>query len=277
MSLFDVDYINVVYNLLLPPYKRITKWLAWGNVMMAAKQWWHNSIFTTWAQGDADAAYSNSTTYYSGNRVIYSLQAGGAYYGDNAVYEALCINADGTINVSGFSGVPPTGNAIVPGLKPATVGNSTQALAWLYALNPTNPGCLWIRVSPNFIGANERVSYNAQKLLFEYALNRWFGTTFKQPSIGVSDIYISQLDDVNNDFYGAPDQGTYFGYQFTDATPKYGMPTNVGGISPYDFIINVPTAVYNALSASASQREGIVRAFADKINAAGMLYEIVTY
>lgn len=49
----------------------------------------------------------------------------------------------------------------------------------------------WVLVTGDFRGAVERIKYNCQTIMLEYILNKWFGTTFRQPAIGVpSDIYI---------------------------------------------------------------------------------------
>jgi hypothetical protein len=39
----------------------------------------------------------------------------------------------------------------------------------------------WIKVVDDFRGADERVRFNSQVTVFEYLLNQWFNTTFKQP------------------------------------------------------------------------------------------------
>jgi len=357
MSIFDVDYIDVVWNLLVPPDKRLPKWLAWGSAVMQGKQWWHSSIFTTYAGGDSvNSAYNPTATYTTGNRAIYYLQSytslftgSNAYYGDNAVYEAICINPDGTVNSSGFAGLPPTGGNIVPQTMPASIINTTQAITWLYNASvnypawvsqnyiagqlvvytdgnaylciqnttssqaPGNtsywslfgqPGCAWVRVTPNFIGANERVSYSAQKLIFEYALNRWFNTTFRQPNglpedpvhnfSGTSDIYISINSNTTAQFFwGQPPPAdtinSFFGpvTNLTDlsvALSKYFTPGN-SFLLTYDFSINIPIDYYNALDNEApvtagnntTRRDAIVSAFANLLNPAGSSYNIITY
>jgi hypothetical protein len=55
--------------------------------------------------------------------------------------------------------------------------------------NPTTTTGYWWLVETNFVGVYERIAYNAQILTFEYALNKWFRTTFRQPP-SLPDIYI---------------------------------------------------------------------------------------
>ena len=50
----------------------------------------------------------------------------------------------------------------------------------------------WELIQNNFIGVQERLLYNGQRLVLEYALNKEFGTTFAQPP-GRSAIYITNV------------------------------------------------------------------------------------
>lgn len=132
----------------------------------------------------------------------------------------------------------------------------------------------WMLVQSNFVGLSERILYTGQKLTFEYALNKWFGTTFRQPP-SVSDIYIT-----NNTVPIAP-----FRVGLTSAvSSSVGISSStefVGQTSQYasaiNFTINVPVAIYNALDSNPANRDKIFRAFADKYVAAGMVYQIQTY
>lgn len=281
--IFDLDYINYVWYLLTPPDHRQPIDLALGASVMVGKQWKHDTFFQGYMQGAAyltppvtptGNAYNTATIYVTGNRIIYLLQAGGIYYGDNAVYEAISINSDGSNN-AGFSNAPPTGNNIVPQTPPASALVSTvAALTWLSNYK-------WIQVQPNFIGANERASYSCQKLIFEYALNKWFNTTFRNPP-SVSDIYIKANTILNNRFYFFPQSVKSF---FTTITNFPSSPSPVSDFffpssefSPQnDYTIYIPTAIYNALSITPGLRGGVVRAFADLINPAGAFYNIITY
>ena len=129
--IFDFDYINYLWYLFTPPEYRQPKQLSWGATVLAGKQWKHNTFFDGYMQGaqylsppviPATNAYSNSGSYSLGSRVIYLLQAGGAYYGDNGVYEAITTVPGGT---------PPTGTNVVPSVAPSWVIDSTTALQWL--------------------------------------------------------------------------------------------------------------------------------------------------
>lgn len=56
----------------------------------------------------------------------------------------------------------------------------------------TPPSENWAVWLPSFIGSDERKYFNGQKVVLEYALNKYYGTTFRQPPL-VSDIYIDNL------------------------------------------------------------------------------------
>jgi hypothetical protein len=304
VSIFDVDYIGTVWRLLVPPDKRLPKWLAWGSAIMSGKQWFHDAIFKTYASGDVvDAPFKPvSYTYHTGDRVIYPIQSytagytgANAYHGDNAVYEAVSIYPDGTNN-TGFSGNQPSGNNVVPSVVPSYVTTPAQALSWLSQY-------YWVRVSPNFIGVYERASYSCQKIIFEFALNRWFQTTFRQPNgtpeaytlnpSGTSDIYIKTNSNINRQFFWSQTTNISFFAPATNISDPTIELSNY--FSPgysfekaYDFSIYIPVNVYNALVSSSIEtfviagnnstlRDGVVCAFADQLNQAGSIYNIITY
>ncbi len=71
----------------------------------------------------------------------------------------------------------------------------------------------WILVLSDFRGANERVKFSSQIIVFEYLLNQWFDTTFRQPVWVAppgtpnprSDIWISNTSIVDGSFIIRPD------------------------------------------------------------------------
>lgn len=133
----------------------------------------------------------------------------------------------------------------------------------------------WIKLNDTFIGVSERVKYNSQKLLFEYALNKFF----RVAALPADQIYIT-----NN----LIDAGVNF-LMNTGSSESSVMPLNsvyqihYMGLMPtyqtsvYDYTIFVPAAVYAALGSTANDREYSIRNFADKYNLAGMQYDIQTY
>jgi hypothetical protein len=126
-----------------------------------------------------------------------------------------------------------------------------------------------------FIGVDERVKYTNVKLVLEYALNKRFLTQFKQPPL-VSDIFLT-VNSIpskpftigNNDISSSV---TYDNRSLEYVVNEYfvlGVTNNLN--------INVPISVYNALANDNLTRTNIIRNFADKYVAAGILYTIITY
>ena len=69
------------------------------------------------------------------------------------------------------------GQSVYESLKNANTDNPLVTASWRVYLD-------------YFVGSDERVFYNHQKLVLEYVLNKRFNSTFRQPPL-VSDIYIT--------------------------------------------------------------------------------------
>lgn len=135
---------------------------------------------------------------------------------------------------------------------------------------PTNI-TYWFKMLDNRIGARERIRYNSQKILFEYALNRWFDVPSADPQI-----YIQ-----NNNIYGTAFLLGGSGETSSTMADNYVFQNYyLGNSYTYesdDFTIFVPLAVFNALDSNNTNRENIVRGFADNYVLAGMTYNVATY
>ena len=156
-------------------------------------------------------------------------------------------------------------------INAATCSGITPSIA-----NPT----YWTQYNDNYIGANERLKYNSQKILFQYALNRWFQC---------SGIWIhNNIVSPNPTPFVMGQTSQYSSYMGNSSTlTKYYM-----GNSPFfpnpttnDFTINVPITVANALTNEtpdvapniSAKRQAIIKSFADQYVIAGILYNIVTF
>jgi hypothetical protein len=139
---------------------------------------------------------------------------------------------------------------------------------------PTN-AAWWRLVQTNFLGVEERMAYSGQKVVIEYALNRYFSTAFVQPGAGTSDIYLTTNTPPVYPFIvgavNASTSTTYPTYSTEMVLNSYSFTGN------YRFTIHMPTAVYTALSSVSAARDKIVRSFADNYVPAGIAYNIVTY
>lgn len=138
---------------------------------------------------------------------------------------------------------------------------------------PDGSPLYWMEMLGYFRGANERALYQASKIVFEYALNRYFQTSFAQPP-AISDIYIGDV---------VPTYPTFLVGLTEDESDSIGTTGSSGYItltesfvtaSSYRFIINVPSGLYSSLG---SEAEIIIRNFADKYAIVGTTYTIVTY
>jgi hypothetical protein len=141
------------------------------------------------------------------------------------------------------------------------------------AITPTDQTA-WRLILPSFIGMEERLKYNGNKLIFEWAINKNFDTVFRQPP-NTSDIFISVFANPFNVFViGAAESNSSVNYADTSAQFI---------INEYDFdsyfnmAINVPVAVFNALDADTANCEKIIRNFANRYIVAGITYQIITY
>lgn len=137
--------------------------------------------------------------------------------------------------------------------------------------NSLNISCLdttkWVKVNDIFIGSDERVKYSAQKLLFEYALNKFFissGIYITNNFIDVGDVFVMDTDSTESSVMPLD---SFYQEDYMDLTATY-----ASGV--YDYTIFVPIADYTTLGSSAN---AIIRTFADKYNLAGMQYNIQTY
>ncbi len=158
-----------------------------------------------------------------------------------------------------------------------TIGSIGYNQAVFESVTASNYGNLlndinyWEEITPNFIGINERVLYNGNKLTFEWALNHWFGGTFSQPP-GTSSIYITDtIVQFPNFIWGAPgyDNLSYYGQHFSTGyilTGSYSFPSQ-------NYTIHIPTQIYNRIPGT----ESGVRSFADKYNISPLIYSVVAY
>ena len=131
----------------------------------------------------------------------------------------------------------------------------------------------WLLIQDNFIGLNERSKYNGQRIVLEYALNKEFDSTFRQPQTpsGIgdtrSDIYITNLSSSVVGFLVGETTGSAVGQTTSD--DKVG--NNNTFIYLNNFQINIPIAIF------ATTNEPGIRNFVNQYIPSGINYLIVTY
>lgn len=136
------------------------------------------------------------------------------------------------------------------------------------------PTATWFLVQSNAIGVNEQALYNGQKIVLEYALNRWFGTNFIQPP-GQSDIYLTNSAQAVAVFrVGGSEAISSRVYLATSS--EYVVNAYVNTTSA-NLTINIPIAVYNALDSLPANRTALVNSIVNQYLPAGITYAIQTY
>lgn len=132
----------------------------------------------------------------------------------------------------------------------------------------------WQLVQENFVGVDERIKYNGNALELTNALNKYFGTVFRQPP-NTSDIFLTA--------HFRPQSVFVVGGSASNSSVVYRNRSSEFVINSYTFAgfvnltINVPVAVFEALDDDPTNREPIIRNFADRYIVAGIIYEVTTY
>lgn len=179
--------------------------------------------------------------------------------------------------------------------------------------NDMPPSPNWSLYLPSFIGVDERVLFNGQKLVLEYALNKRFFGNFRQPTTPlyphVSDIYITNLDSFLSGFRvgqtigstvaqhdiatysawvaGAYAQGDlvvkggllYLSLQNSnnDEPPsaKWHVTDTVGGRLPFTRVANFTINIPFSIYNQTNDSE--IRGFVDQLIPKGLFYTITPY
>jgi hypothetical protein len=230
---YNVNFYNVWTNL-LAPNKRLSKYIAWGKVLVYPLQWLHQTFFVEYKNGSTSVEWDNLTSYSVGFSVKYI---------DKSIY--YCI-------------------------KNTTAG-----------IDPLNKE-YWYKTQDIFIGVTERMKYTSQKMLFEYALNTFFGITYLQPPSN-NDIYISNFYvDVNSFIVGQDDTDTAFA-SLTGSQALDFVGENKTTYNEYSFVIYYPLSIattsYPTLTVPQAMTliEGQIANIADKLKISGTLYTIISY
>lgn len=132
------------------------------------------------------------------------------------------------------------------------------------------------KLQDNFLGVEERIKYNSQKILFEYAMNKWFS---------VPNVNIPYPIFITNNFIqaetvflmgGSSETSSLMPNSSVYSTNYMGnMPTYI--TNTFDYTINVPLDLFNILGTTTTNKENTIRQFADKYNLAGITYNVITY
>lgn len=261
-SLFNADF-NVFTQQLYPTHKRLPILLAkadalWGsnlNFLMQVFMYFRNGAYN-----NGVPFYDPSATYSYGQLMIYQRK----------VYLRNEVLINQQYGISYAAGVSPSSTLS---------GNITK---------PNTGGVFWTLMLNDFVGMNKRMRFGPSKIMFEFALNTEFNTTFLQPSetdyytTGHSDIFVS-----NNN----TSQGCLFIGQTTGGTvPRSdegaatnGIPLDDASVLNKDFTIHVPNTFLSTLCSSQGDTspyllaQAVISSIANKYRPSGYLFNITGY
>lgn len=138
----------------------------------------------------------------------------------------------------------------------------------------------WVLVSDN-VGLRQRANTTGQKLSLEYVLNKHYGTTFRQPAIGTSDIYVVNNHIDTNYFVAGIDGGesSFAAISGEDAKEFVGTGYTYESES---LVIFVPNATLDAISQSSESApyllaQKIVLFYANRFIFAGIIARVEGY
>jgi hypothetical protein len=165
-----------------------------------------------------------------------------------------------------------------------------------YYINPINSsGNLpidtnyWYQLPGVFIGLDERLAMNSQKLKFEYALNRWFGVgtwslvQWSGATPPYTQIYIKRTINSNGNFWlSNGGNGSLTSYLGNNVNTQQYFLGNSYTYNPHSFTIYVPNAILSTLDASSPNSIAgtglkIVADFAQRFTRAGKQFQVIGY
>lgn len=138
----------------------------------------------------------------------------------------------------------------------------------------------WQLVGDN-VGLRQRASVTGQKLLLEWVLNTHYNTTFRQPAIGTSDIYVAGVAIDTNYFVAGIDgtESSFAAISGQDARQFVGTSYTYAEES---LIINVPNVTLDLITqgtevAPYPEAQKVVLFYANKFIFAGIIAKVQGY
>lgn len=147
----------------------------------------------------------------------------------------------------------------------------------------------WQKILDIEIGTEKRARFRYNKIVFEYALNKYFQKQltangyvgFKQPDDDVSptnsDIYIIGNALSYPSFISGINESQSDSSLLNTSTRYSTYDEDFSTLYVYHFTIMIPTTVFASINSSANIAESIIRKFADKYVISAMIYDIQTY
>ena len=130
----------------------------------------------------------------------------------------------------------------------------------------------YVQGTVSIVGVQERILYNGSVLVLEYAVNKKFGTVFRQPPLQ-SDIYTTNLAKVANGFLIGATEPYSARVGQTESLQPNGLPADVGSSFTFVYLnhfrLNIPVALAGSLNQ--------IRGFVNQYVPASIKFTIVTY
>lgn len=242
MSIYDQNY-QQIWSDLLPPSKRLPKWLQWGIAMFSPNQWLRDLIFSQYTDGSSATDWASGGTYAYGDRVRYL---------NNSVYEL--------ITVLGITGV--------------TTPPDQDIANWIKVLDTW----IGVRERARYTGQKLFMEYALNKYFKVPPVTLPFTGASHSTQIWISNANNSQ----SNFWLSNGDPLGLISYMSNTNSFQRFFLGNSYTYDPFFFTIHVPTAVYAAIQAtipsgSSSTSDDIIRGQADKLVQSGKYYKIVQY
>jgi len=131
----------------------------------------------------------------------------------------------------------------------------------------------WYKVMDGKFGIEVKKNWYSGRLTLEYILNTYFGTDYKNPAMGISDIYITNPSrgDAYFTTYATP-IGTSVFDSSNSLSAVYEGAVNIDSV--ISFTINVPIATHTAIGADADSK---IKSVIKDYVYAGINYTVTTY
>ena len=167
-------------------------------------------------------------------------------------------------------------------------GNYESLTAGNTGNNPATNATNWILINGDFIGMTERLKYNGKIITLTWALNRHFGTQWRNlpwPApydFGTGtgtypDIYITTVVPAKTSFLMHPTADKSSRMYPTGSTGLLINPPLYAIATTYAFTVHVPIAVYNAQGSTDAIRSAVFNQFINKYKVVNTNFTIATY
>lgn len=130
----------------------------------------------------------------------------------------------------------------------------------------------WVKTQDVFIGTDERVKYNSQLIILEYALNHYYRVPNTDPQI-----YLLTNPQTSNVFLMANSSGLSSLMTYNPLFAQAWMPNVPVFVIAEHFTVFVPTLLFATLGTTTQDRENNIRQFVNKYKLAGTTYDVQTF